>query len=123
VIVADASLLIAWLDDRDRHHREAIEALASVERFVVHPLSLAEVLVHPARHGREGDVLARIETIGMVLSGQSLDPVRLARLRATTRLKMPDCVVLACAETHGLPVVTFDDALRSAADEAAEPEE
>ena len=45
LIVVDASVLIAWLDERDVHHEEAIDTLASVERFVVHPLTLAEVLV------------------------------------------------------------------------------
>jgi len=113
LIVTDASVLIAWLDDRDAHHADAIDVMAAVEQFVVHPLTLAEVLVHPARGGREGDVLARLEAIGMVVSAQPLDAVALARLRAATKLKMPDCVVLTCAQAHGLEVATFDDALRN----------
>ncbi len=116
LIVVAASVLIGWLDDADRHHAASIDVLASVERFFVHPLTLAEVLVHPARNGREGDVVARLEAIGMVLSSQPLDPVGLARLRAVTRLKMPDCVVIACAQAHGLDVATFDDTLRAAAE-------
>jgi predicted nucleic acid-binding protein len=116
LIVADASVLIAWLDDRDEHHSAAIEVIAAVERFFVHPLTLAEVLVHPARTGRERDVLSRLEAVGMVLSSRPLDPVALAKLRASTKLKMPDCVALACARDHGLDVATFDDALRVAAD-------
>lgn len=115
MIVVDASVLIGWLDDHDAHHVDAIEVLASVERFVVHPLTLAEVLVHPARGGREGEVLTRLEAIGMVVSGQPLDPVELARLRAETRLKMPDCVVLACARSHDMAVATFDETLAAAA--------
>jgi predicted nucleic acid-binding protein len=116
LIVADASVLIGWLDDRDPHHDAAIEVLASVDRFVVHPLTLAEVLVHPARSGREVDVLARLEAIGMVVSSHPIDPVALARLRASTTLKMPDCVVLACSREHGTALATFDDRLRAAAD-------
>ncbi|MEZ5273760.1 MAG: PIN domain-containing protein [Ilumatobacteraceae bacterium] len=115
LIVADASVLIGWLDDRDPHHQEAIDVLAAVERFIVHPLTLAEVLVHPARTGREGEVVSSLEAIGMVLSTQPMDPVGLARLRVASRLKMPDCVVLWCARAHGADVATFDDALRSAA--------
>jgi predicted nucleic acid-binding protein len=114
LIVADASVLIGWLDERDPHHAAAIDVLASVDRFVVHPLTLAEVLVHPARSGREGEVLARLESVGMVVSSRALDPVVLAQLRATTKLKMPDCVVLACSRDHGLSVATFDEALRAA---------
>ncbi len=116
MIVVDASVLIAWLDDRDEHRVDAIDVLASVERFVVHPLTLAEVLVHPARGGREGEVRARLAAMGMGVSAQPIDPVGLARVRASTRLKMPDCVVLACAQLHSAEVATFDEALRAAAD-------
>ncbi|HAP76140.1 MAG TPA: VapC toxin family PIN domain ribonuclease [Acidimicrobiaceae bacterium] len=115
LIVVDASVLIGWLDDSDVHHAEAIDLLASVERFFVHPLTLAEVLVHPARGGVENSVLTRLEAIGMVVSGLPIDPVALARLRATSRLKMPDCVVLACGIAHDLAVATFDDSLAAAA--------
>jgi predicted nucleic acid-binding protein len=115
LIVVDASVLIGWLDDSDAHHVEAIDVLAAVEQFVVHPLTLAEVLVHPARIGLETDVMARLEAIGMVVSNEPLDPVSLAKLRATTKLKMPDCVVLACANVHGLDLASFDDSLRAAA--------
>lgn len=113
--VADASVLIGWLDDHDALHHAAIEELSALDGFVVHPLTLAEVLVYPARHGREHDVLARLEAVGMVVSSLPLDPVTLARLRATTSLKVPDCVVLACAKAHGLGVTTFDERLRAAA--------
>jgi predicted nucleic acid-binding protein len=56
-----------------------------------------------------------LEAIGMMVSSRPLNPVELARLRVATRLKMPDCVVLACAQAHGLGVATFDDALRRVA--------
>jgi predicted nucleic acid-binding protein len=55
--VVDANVLIGWLDDRDAPHDAAIEILTAVDWFIVHPLTLAEVLVHPARHGREGGVV------------------------------------------------------------------
>lgn len=112
VIVADASVLIAWLDRADVHHDSAIELLSGVERFVVDPLTLAEVLVHPTRRGRAGLVLARLEAIGMVVSTLPVDPVVLAAIRADTGLKMPDCVVVACARAHGADVATFDQRLR-----------
>ena len=115
LIVVDASVLIAWLDERDAHHADAIDVLASVDRFVVHPLTLAEVLVYPEREGRGSDVVSRLEAIGLIVSSRPLDPLGLAQIRASTRLKMPDCVVLACAATHRAAVATFDDALRVAA--------
>ena len=116
VIVADASVLIAWLDDCDVHYASAIEVLSGVDRFVVDPLTLAEVLVHPARHGRDGEVIARLEAIGMTVSTLPLDARRLAHMRAGSGLRMPDCVVLVCAAAHGLPVATFDERLRAEAD-------
>lgn len=114
MIVADASVLIAWLDDHDVHHEQAIDVLAGIEEFVVHPLTLAEVLVHPERHGRGESVAARLDAIGMRVSDLAIDPLALATLRVSTGLKMPDCVVLACADRHGLPVATFDRALEEA---------
>lgn len=113
VILVDASVLIAWLDERDAHHEAAIDMLASVERFLVHPLTLAEVLVHPARQGREGEVLTRLQAIGMVVSTLPIDPVDLAKVRAATGLRMPDCVVLASARVHQLSVASFDEGLRA----------
>lgn len=44
--VVDANVLIGWLDDRDALHDAAIEILTAIDWFIVHPLTLAEVLVH-----------------------------------------------------------------------------
>ncbi len=109
--VVDASVLIAWLDAADPHHADAIRTLTHVDRFVVHPLTLAEVLVHPVRLGLEGDVVARLGAIGMIVSSLPIDPVALARIRAESGLKMPDCVVVACARAHLADISTFDSRL------------
>ena len=111
MIVVDASVLIAFLDHTDKHHADAIELLAEVQRFVVHPVTLAEVLVHPVRVGAEDDVLARLSAIGMTVSPLPIDPVDFARVRVRTGLKMPDCVVLVCASAHGSGIATFDGQL------------
>jgi hypothetical protein len=42
-------------------------------------------------------------------------PVRLAQLRATTRLRLPDCCVLLAAESAQARVASFDDRLSSEA--------
>jgi predicted nucleic acid-binding protein len=106
--VVDASVLIAWLDETDSHHHDAIELLAGTDGFIVHPITLAEVLVHPTRVGRAGQVLARLETIGMIVSALPIEPVALADLRVRTGLKMPDVLVLACAQAHDATIATFD---------------
>ena len=43
LIVVDASALIAYLDAEDTHHDDAMPSLIAVDRFVVHPVTLAEV--------------------------------------------------------------------------------
>ena len=84
MIVLDASVLIAYLDNSDRHH-DAAEAL--LERAIdddlgANPLTLAEVLVVPARDGR----LDPVRTVLSDLEVQELPfpadtALRLAQLR------------------------------------------
>jgi predicted nucleic acid-binding protein len=54
VIVVDVGLLIAHLDERHALHTRAGEALdrSASEPLGCSPITLAEVLVGPARHGR-----------------------------------------------------------------------
>ena len=54
MIVLDASVLIALLDGEDAHHQRAETLLAQEidDDFAASSLTLAEVLVAPAREGR-----------------------------------------------------------------------
>ncbi len=113
--VLDASVLIAYLNERDRHHEPAIEALIGLERFAVHPVTLAEVLVHPTRAGLVDDVLGRLSALGMVVSPAPIDPAALARVRVDSGLKMPDCLVVLAARHHGGGLVSFDERLSASA--------
>ena len=112
MIVLDASVLIAHLDARDTLHAQAEEALLSIASapFAASPLTVAEVLVGPARAGRLDDAVAALRTIG--LAEVPLTPTasaRLAELRASSGLKLPDCCVILAAETsHAEAVLTFD---------------
>ncbi len=77
------------------------------------PITLAEVLVGPARRGRldsASAAVAELEVAGIPLGADA--PARLAMLRAETGLKMPDCcVLLAAQDATADGVLTFDDAL------------
>lgn len=115
MIVLDASVLIAFFSGADAHHVAATELLtaAGAEDLVVSSMTLAELLVGPAR---EGAVDALLEALARLEVGEELFPgdvaVRLARLRAETGLKMPDCCVLLAAETAEAETVgTFDGRL------------
>jgi predicted nucleic acid-binding protein len=117
MIVVDASVLIAFLDPNDVHHTGAVELLAdAVPPLLAHPITAAEVLVSPVRHGVADAVWADLLAIGVELDHTPIDPLQLARLRAETGCKMPDCCVLASAANQNTAVITFDDRLRAHAD-------
>jgi len=119
VIVLDACVLIAHFDESDVFHEDSDKLLGSVadEPLGASAITLAEVLVGPARAGRLDQAtaaLAQLEVAAIALSADS--PARLAALRAGTDLKLPDCCVLLAAEQKGgAAVATFDDRLASAA--------
>ena len=113
MIVVDASVLIAHLDERDALHGRAEAALldAAERPMGCSVITLAEILVGPARAHRLDR--ARGALAGLELSEVPLGPdaaVRLARLRAETGLKLPDCCVLLAAEdVAATGVLTLDD--------------
>ncbi len=88
----------------------------SLADFAVSPLSLAEVLVVPARDNRLDAVSEALRDLGVrELPLPDGSAVKLALLRAGTRLKMPDCCVLLAAEQEQARVASFDDRLLDAA--------
>jgi len=119
VIVVDASVLIAHLDERDALHGQALERLlaAADAALGASTLTLAEVFVGPVRRGRLDDALAAIAALEVqeipLAPGAAGE---LATLRADTGLKLPDCCVLLAARSAGASnVLTFDDRLANAA--------
>jgi len=120
VIVLDASVLIAHLDASDIHHERAGALLgdAADEALGASPITLAEVLVGPARAGEVERGTALLHELD-VTSVRLLDdaPARLAVLSAGTGLRLPDCCVLLAAEQTRGAVATFDDRLANAATE------
>jgi toxin FitB len=118
VIVVDANVLIAHLDERDALHPQAVERLlaAAGDTLAASTLTLAEVLVGPARRGRLDDARAAIAALEVqeipLASGAAGD---LATLRAETGLKLPDCCVLLAARNVGASgVLTFYERLAKA---------
>jgi predicted nucleic acid-binding protein len=118
VIVLDASVLIAHLEERDAHHAKAGRLLADsgAEPLGASTVSLAETLVAPARAGRLADATAALERLGILeLPLDPQAPARLAQLRADTGRKLPDCAILLAAQEHEGVVASFDAALIDAA--------
>jgi predicted nucleic acid-binding protein len=117
-LALDASALIAHLDATDGHHHRATEILLAAvgERFLAHPLTLADCLVVPVRAGRESEVTAALDYLRLETTPvDRASPLRLARLRVATGLRMPDCCALDVARQYEATLVTFDDRQRTAA--------
>lgn len=118
MIALDASVLIAHLNPADPHHRAATEVLlaGTPGKMLVHTITLAEVLVGGVRAGQGASMRDDIHAAGIVVAahddGESL---RLAELRASTGLKLPDCCVLDTAMRHQASLATFDNALAAEA--------
>lgn len=118
MIVLDASVLIAFLDRDDSHHEAATTLLGDEvdDEFGVNPITLAEVLTAPARSRRLASAQGILNDLDVrELAFPAETAARLARLRASTGLKMPDCCVLLAAEEARARVASFDDQLIRAA--------
>jgi predicted nucleic acid-binding protein len=118
VIALDASVLIAHLNPTDQHHQAATAILlaGAPGQMLVHTVTLAEVLVGGVRIGQGASMRDDIRAAGIAVAPYDDDePLRLAELRATSGLKLPDCCVLNVALHHNASLATFDDALAAAA--------
>lgn len=115
MIVVDASVLIAHLDARDTHHQkaEALLEAAAATPLGANTITIAEVLVGPARARRLEEASAALARLGLreIGLGEGAAP-RLATMRAQTGLKLPDCCVLLAAEDEEAEgVASFDNRL------------
>lgn len=124
MIVLDASPLIAYFDAADALHDRAVARVRRLggQQLAISPLTLAEVLVGPTRGGsldliRTGLKVLRVQEIGLPDDAA----VRLASLRAMTRLKLPDCCVVLAAQQRAAGVLTFDDRLAAASERLGVP--
>lgn len=118
MIALDASVLIGHFGRGDTHAEQAFEILDTEEDLIAHPMTLAEVLVHPAREGHEVAVAHQLETMGVErLVSDTEEPLELARIRIRTGLRLPDACVLLAGMRSNASVATFDDRLARAARE------
>lgn len=120
MIVLDAGVLVAYLNSNDSHHARARDFLIehADDSFSVAAMTLAETLVHPVR---TNNVLSAMESLMAlefdVEDMREKDALPLARLRETTRLRMPDAVVVHTAVAFDGSVATTDARLARAAEQ------
>jgi predicted nucleic acid-binding protein len=118
VIVFDAGVLIAHLDPDDVFHSAATGFMEECEDFDfgASALTVAECLVHAVAAGRSTTVLGAFERLTLVQFDVNVgDAYGVAEVRAATKLRMPDAVVLFTAERHGAELATTDHVLARAA--------
>jgi predicted nucleic acid-binding protein len=120
VIVLDASVLVGFFERGDVHHDAAAELLNmhAGEPWAASTITVAELLVGPARAGemKLAAASSALEALGIdELPVPHDSGAELARLRATSGLKLPDCCVLQAAHHAAAKVATFDDRLAGAA--------
>ena len=118
MITLDASCLIALLEAGDPHHETATSILRAFEtdQVQIHTINLAEVLTGGVRGGQGAEMMAAIEAIDVTTApGVPNEALRLAEIRHTTGLKLPDCCALLTAKANGFTLVTFDITLAKAA--------
>jgi len=114
ILVLDANVVIALLDENDALHERAAESLARVrsEDLVLPASAYAEVLVGPFKIGAHrvaeldatlARVPVRVEPITPVIARAA------ARLRASSdSLRLADALVIATAGELGASVLTAD---------------
>jgi toxin FitB len=117
--VLDASILVAHFDASDAHHTDAGAVIAGADELAASVLTLAEAAVDAVRTGRLDEqlgALIELEVRSVALGADSAPA--LARLRADTGLRMPDCCVLQAAAVVGADAIgTRDRRLAKAARE------
>jgi predicted nucleic acid-binding protein len=116
MIVVDANVLIGHIESTDPNNLRAAALLntAAGSSIGTSLVTLAEVLVRPAKTGRLRETESKLRELKvMEIPFGKYAPVRLAILRSETGLKMPDCCVLLAAEDgEASGILTLDEQLR-----------
>ncbi len=118
MIALHSGALIAPFDANDAHHSKAETPFTThiSEPMTIGPINLAEVLISASRENRDHEMLADLRPLDVTTTPLPDDAAtRLARLRAITRSKMPDCCVLLTAEQTSARIATFDEGLKASA--------
>lgn len=121
--VLDTDVVIAALDRRDAHHRQAAKAVAEmIERESPLLLSLvnyAETLVKPAEDERTlRTAIQAIATLGIELIAPTIAIARNAARYRALNVSLGDGFAMATATAHEATLASFDRRVRRALPQA-----
>lgn len=122
--VLDAGVVVALLDADDAHHEWSVRVLRALGpgRLKIPVLTLAEAIVHPAMAGRGESALTAVRRLEVdVIALTGADVLSLAQLRAASKLRMPEAVVLHAATHASTAIATTDRRLAGVAVAAGLP--
>jgi predicted nucleic acid-binding protein len=115
LVVLDASVIIAFVDQRDAHHSGAVAAFTThqADDLVVPASAYAEALFGPFRRGKTAVALLEQFIVAFAIRIEPLS-VEIARQAADLRsqhlaLKLPDALVLATGDALNASIVLTAD--------------
>jgi predicted nucleic acid-binding protein len=118
-MLLDSSAFIAFLNPADKHNSDATQRIASAQSIEIHEVSVAESLVRASAHEAVPHVLFVLERLEATIVNSTgvQGAVRVATIRHSSGLPLPDCYVVDAARELGEPVLSFDAKLNQAAQE------
>jgi predicted nucleic acid-binding protein len=126
-LILDASVLIGLLDSADAHHARAIDDVERADqgglRLLAPASAYGEALVAFARAGRLTEAREAIAAMGITitpLTAAIAERAAAARVKHS-RLRLPDAIVLACAEELDGELLSYDQHLAHIAQQGNRP--
>ncbi len=113
--VVDTSVLLAWLEPAEPHHRTAVQELGEARSsgdLAIPVTAFAEALVRPYRQSPQAGrrVERKLTEIGRVVPTSIEVGRRAAQLRAGSQIKLPDALILATGiELKATAILTLDE--------------
>jgi predicted nucleic acid-binding protein len=116
-MLLDSSAFIAFLNPADKHNSDATQRISGAQTIEIHEVSVAESLVRASAHEVVPHVLFVLEGLEATIVNSSGvgGAVRVAAIRHSMGLPLPDCYVIDAARELGEPVLSFDAKLNKAA--------
>ena len=115
-VILDSDALLALINNTDIHHESIVNRiLRSDERLAISVVTYSEALLRPHEVNKADLAITQINSrISEIFEVTRSIAITAAKLRATSKMKLPDALIAATAIEKGLTLVTFDEKLAKA---------